>query len=36
MRLENDEPVYIANRTAGIRAWFGRAMDETTLIELKV
>ena len=36
MRLENDEPVYIAKRTAGIRAWFGRAMDETTLIELKV
>ena len=36
MRLENDEPVYIAKRTAGINAWFGRQMDETTLIELKV
>jgi glyoxylase-like metal-dependent hydrolase (beta-lactamase superfamily II) len=36
MRLENGEPVYIAKRTAGIKAWFGRAMEETTLIELKV
>ena len=36
MRLENDEPVYIAKRTAGISAWFGRKLEETTLIELKV
>jgi glyoxylase-like metal-dependent hydrolase (beta-lactamase superfamily II) len=36
MRLENDEPVYIAKRTAGINAWFGRKLEETTLIELKV
>jgi N-acyl homoserine lactone hydrolase len=36
MRLENDEPVYIAKRTAGINAWFSRRLDETTLIELKV
>jgi glyoxylase-like metal-dependent hydrolase (beta-lactamase superfamily II) len=36
MRLENDEPVYIAKRTAGIKAWFGRTLEETTLIELKV
>jgi len=36
MRLENDAPVYIAKRTAGINAWFGRKLEETTLIELKV
>jgi N-acyl homoserine lactone hydrolase len=36
MRLEDDEPVYIAKRTAGISAWFGRRLEETTLIELKV
>jgi N-acyl homoserine lactone hydrolase len=36
MRLENGEPVYIAKRTAGINAWFGRTLEETTLIELKV
>src|SRR6185295_2413145 len=36
MRLENDEPVYIAKRTAGINAWFGRRLEETTLIELKL
>jgi hypothetical protein len=36
MRLENGEPVYIAKRTAGIKAWFGKTLDETTLIELKV
>jgi hypothetical protein len=36
MRPENDEPVYIAKRTAGVRAWFGRTLEETTLIELKV
>ena len=36
MRLEDGEPVYIGRRTAGINAWFGRAMEETTLIELQV
>jgi glyoxylase-like metal-dependent hydrolase (beta-lactamase superfamily II) len=36
MRLENGEPVYIGKRTAGINAWFGRKLEETTLIELKV
>jgi hypothetical protein len=36
MRLENSEPVYIAKRTAGITAWFGRTLEETTLIELKL
>jgi glyoxylase-like metal-dependent hydrolase (beta-lactamase superfamily II) len=36
MRLDNDEPVYIAKRTAGIHAWFGRALERTTLIELRV
>lgn len=36
MRLENGEPVYIAKRTAGVTAWFGRTLEETTLIELKV
>jgi hypothetical protein len=36
MRLENDEPVYIAKHTASINAWFGRKLEETTLIELKV
>jgi len=36
MRLDNDEPVYIAKRTAGIHAWFGRTLERTTLIELKV
>jgi N-acyl homoserine lactone hydrolase len=36
MRLENDEPVYIAKRTAGINAWFSRKLDQTTLIELKL
>jgi hypothetical protein len=36
MRLEADEPVYIAKRTVGISAWFGRKLEETTLIELKV
>jgi N-acyl homoserine lactone hydrolase len=36
MRLDNDEPVYIAKRTAGINAWFGRSLERTTLIELKV
>ncbi len=36
MRLENGEPVYIAKRTAGINAWFGRKLEETTLIELKL
>jgi hypothetical protein len=36
MRLENDEPVYIAKRTTGVRAWFGRTLEETALIELKV
>jgi glyoxylase-like metal-dependent hydrolase (beta-lactamase superfamily II) len=36
MRLDNDEPVYIAKRTAGINAWFGRGLERTTLIELKV
>lgn len=36
MRLEGDEPVYIAKRTAGIKAWFGRKLEETTLIELMV
>jgi N-acyl homoserine lactone hydrolase len=36
MRLEGDEPVYIAKRTAGITAWFGHKLEETTLIELKV
>ena len=35
MRLENGEPVYIGKRTAGINAWFGRKLEETTLIELK-
>jgi N-acyl homoserine lactone hydrolase len=36
MRLEDEEPVYIAKRTAGITAWFGRTLEKTTLIELKV
>ena len=36
MRLDNDEPIYIAKRTAGINAWFSRTLEETTLIELKV
>jgi N-acyl homoserine lactone hydrolase len=36
MRLDNDEPVYIAKRSAGINAWFGRSLERTTLIELKV
>jgi len=27
---------YIAKRTVGVRAWFGRTLEETTLIELKV
>jgi len=36
MRLEEDEPVYIAKRTAGVRAWFSRGLDEMTLIEFKV
>jgi hypothetical protein len=36
MRLDNDEPVYVAKRTAGIHAWFGRTLERTTLIELKV
>jgi hypothetical protein len=36
MRLENDEPLFFAKRTAGVRAWFGRTLEETTLIELKV
>jgi glyoxylase-like metal-dependent hydrolase (beta-lactamase superfamily II) len=36
MRLENGEPVYIAKRTAGITAWFGRTLEETPLIELRL
>lgn len=36
MRLENGEPVYLGKRLGGIRAWFGRKLDETTLIELAV
>jgi N-acyl homoserine lactone hydrolase len=36
MRLEDDVPVYIAKRTAGISAWFGKKLEETTLIELTV
>ena len=36
MRLDDGEPVYIARRTAGIGAWFGRKLEETTLIELQV
>jgi hypothetical protein len=27
---------YIAKRAAGVRAWFGRTLEETTVIELKV
>ena len=36
MRLEHDAPVYVAQRSAGINAWFGRTLEETTLIELKL
>ena len=36
MRLDGGEPVFIGKRTAGITAWFGKTLDQTTLIELKV
>jgi N-acyl homoserine lactone hydrolase len=36
MVLEGGAPKYIAERKAGISAWFGGTLDETTLIELVV
>ena len=36
MRLENDEPVYIAKRSAGINARVSRKLEVTRQIELKV
>ena len=36
MVLENGRPKYIAERKAGIAAWFGETLDQTTLIELTV
>jgi N-acyl homoserine lactone hydrolase len=36
MVLEGGAPKYIAERKAGISAWFGATLDETTLIELVV
>ncbi len=34
MRLEHGAPVYIAERTAGVRAWFGEDLDEMRLFSL--